>query len=470
MSMNVMLGIVFFGMSFAAHSAVSVIGPDGRVELFYQEGNKVMAKECEDYGLLDTVEDCQSVPGKRIRQYESVADFKEILRTGLRVDVKGWDEDMKKSIVSYNDKWKKEDIQRLLNQEADLMKEIATREDFAQQYGPGAIDAEELKGMKDELARVQKQLSAPNQSGKRPIREIESKIDRLMSLIAGSDDNIHYYVFPNDEGSFVANILRRFWEVGAVSNFQAIPVGKFMMGSPSDEEGRLNDEEGASGEQVQVHITRAFEMMAMEVTQGQWFEIMKNNPSRYNQEEHCDNHQVVDGIHLCPDNPVEGVSWSDIQNFATKLNQKEKLVGCDGSPNSGKGCYRLPTEAEWEYAARGGTKTAYSFGDMAEDLVDYGWYGANSDRQTHEVGQLKANPFGLYDMHGNVWEWVQDGYVEKLPGGNNPFQPPVADGVFHVVRGGSWFHLAQDLRSAFRKGVYPNNRYNNIGFRLVRTR
>ena len=279
---------------------------------------------------------------------------------------------------------------------------------------------------------------------------------------------ITFTLFPR-KGRFDINALEGFWEVGVISNFREIPVGRFMMGSPSDEDGRLNDEEGVDGKPVEVNIARAFEMMATEVTQWHWFEVMGNNPSRHNQPEHCDDHQNVNGISLCPQNPVDGVSWADIQNFASELNRKEKVAGCDGTPNGARGCYRLPTEAEWEYAARGMSKTAYSFGADANDLGEYAWYGLNSGRQSHKVGLLKANPFGLYDMHGNVWEWVQDGYVEDLPGGTDPFQEPWG-GVFQVVRGGSWFHIGQDLRSAFRKGVYPNNRYNNIGFRLVRTR
>ena len=468
MSTRMFQSVLFLGLSFSAHSAVSVVGPDGQVEVFYQNGDRVIAKECEDYGLFGMVEDCEVTPGKRVREYANASDFRKVVRTGLRIDVEAWDEDMQKSIVFYNDKWKKEDIQKLLKAEADLTEKIVARENFAREYGEGAINQQELQNLRDELANVQKQLEDSNRPGKQPIRQIESAIDRLLGLI-GDEQALHHYIFPTDENSFTANALRRFWKVGAVSNFKEIPLGSFMMGSPSDEDGRLNDEEGADGKQVLVNITRPYEVMAMEVTQGQWFEVMGSNPSRYSQAEHCDNHQVVNGIPLCPDNPMEGVSWSDIQNFASKLNAVEKLEGCDGTPSSARGCYRLPTEAEWEYAARGGTTTAYSFGDDAEVLKDYAWYGGNSGRQTQEVGQLMPNPFGLYDMHGNVWEWVQDGYAEKLKGGNDPFQPQVAEGVFHVVKGGSWFHLEQDLRSAFRKGVYPNNRYNNIGFRLVRT-
>ena len=473
MGKTVIKSMLFLGLSFSAGAAVSVIGPDGQVELFYQEGDRVIAKECKDHGILNVVDDCEAGAGDRVRQYDSVADFREILSVGLRVNVKAWDKAFEEKIVFYN-KWRaEENIKKLVKDERYLMEEIAAREAFAQKYGQETIDVAELEGLKSRLVSVENELNLAGKVGHKMIGEVEAGIDGLIKLVADSHENLHHYIFPFPEegkGMFDINVLKAFWDVGVISNFQEIPVGSFMMGSPVEEEGRLNDEEGIDGKPVKVNITRAFEMMTTEVTQGQWVEVMGQNLSRYNQPEHCGNHEVINGISLCPDNPVEGVSWSDIQEFIAKLNDKERIMGCDGTPRSAKGCYRLPTEAEWEYAARGGSQTAYSFGDSAEDLEEYAWYGLNSGRQTHEVGQLKANPFGLYDMHGNVWEWVQDGYVEKLPGGQNPFQAPAAGGVFHVVRGGSWFHIEQDLRSAFRKGVYPNNRYNNIGFRLVRTR
>ena len=468
MSRGIFQSILFFGLSFSTYAAVSIVGPYGRVQLFYQEDEKIVAKECRDYTSLAVLTDCEVVlgEGQRVREYGSASDMKEVLRASLRTNIGNWDEDMKKKIIFYN-KRENEEIKVRLKKENDLMEKIADREDFAKKYGLEFIDSDELKNLKDNLASMRRIYS--DQMGVPVIREIENEIEKLMKLVMDADKKPHVYVFPKDDGTFASNILNGFWEVSIVDNFQEIPTGSFMMGSPFDEAGRLNDEEGADGEPIQVIISRGFEMMREEVTQQQWFEVMGSNSSRYNQAEHCDDHKVVSGISLCPNNPVEGVSWSEIQVFIARLNALGDLAGCDGAPRSARGCYRLPTEAEWEYAARGGTQTAYSFGSDARELGKYAWYGLNSNRQTHKVAQLKPNPYGLYDMHGNVWEWVQDGYTEKLPGGTDPFQPLVEPGVFHVVRGGSWFHIAQDLRSAFRKGVYTDNRYNNIGFRLVRS-
>ncbi len=230
--------------------------------------------------------------------------------------------------------------------------------------------------------------------------------------------------------------------------FQKIEKGSFKMGSKS-------------ADKVIVEISRPFEIMTKEVTQSQWHRVMGNNPSYFKEAKHCDDH--TNG--MCPNNPVEKVSWNDVQQFIKKLNTALKLADCNGTPSSGKGCYRLPTEAEWEYAARGGTTTAYSFGADSSQLANYAWYDSNSGSRTHKVGLKKPNPKGLYDVHGNVWEWVQDAYTSKLPGGKDPLH---TSGANRVLRGGGWFDNA---RSASRGYHLPNISHHtpDVGFRLVRT-
>ncbi len=149
---------------------------------------------------------------------------------------------------------------------------------------------------------------------------------------------------------------------------------------------------------------------------------------------------------------MENVSWDDVQSFIKKLNQLEGLNK-----------YRLPTEAEWEYAARAGSETAYCFGNDVNRLADYAWYGDNS---THPVGRRKANAWVLYDMHGSVSEWCQDWYGD-YPSGSvvDPIGP--STGSRRVIRGGSWVDLAWDCRSAVRYGFELGSRGNDLGFRLA---
>ncbi len=242
--------------------------------------------------------------------------------------------------------------------------------------------------------------------------------------------------------------------------FIKISSGSFMMGSPSSEVGRDSDER-----QHRVTLTRDFEMQSTEVTQAQWYETMGENPSQFKESSHCpDEHRVVYSVELCPNHPVEKVSWNDVQGFLTRLNERLEWDSYE---------YRLPTEAEWEYAARAGTATAYSFGRNAGDLGRYGWYGwwdrsGNSEGRTHRVAGLGANPWGLYDMHGNVWEWVEDRYSDYSSGAVT--DPLVTGRSRRVLRGGGWYSDGRNLRSAFRYYNSPDYRGSDLGFRLLRTK
>lgn len=231
------------------------------------------------------------------------------------------------------------------------------------------------------------------------------------------------------------------------------------MGSPPLEKYRQSDED-----QVSVEITKPYEIMATEVTQKQWFQVMRTNPSYFKREEDCDNYDNMNK--MCPDNPVERVSWKDVQLFIKKLNRTIGLKGCKGSPSDPIGCYRLPTEAEWEWATRSKTKTAYFFGDNSSTLEKYVWQWNNSGKRTHKVGIKAPNPLGLHDVYGNVWEWVQDAYQSKLPGGRDPL---VTHGSSRVLRGGGWHCGSKVLRSAYRYHDSPYSKSMIIGFRLVKT-
>ena len=220
--------------------------------------------------------------------------------------------------------------------------------------------------------------------------------------------------------------------------FVLIPPGEFIMGSPVSDEGRDLDET-----QHKVVLTKPFYIGMGEVTQEQGLRVVGTNPSGFK------------GMQ----NPVERVSWEEAVAYCNLLSAlpAEQAAGR---------IYRLPTEAEWEYACRGGTETAYNFGESASVLRDYAWYDDNSGNTTHVVGQGPANSFGLYDMHGNVWEWCSDSYGAYPDGAvTDPVGP--GKGSDHVIRGGSWSSVAANCRSANRGMGVPTYRNDNLGFRLA---
>lgn len=235
-------------------------------------------------------------------------------------------------------------------------------------------------------------------------------------------------------------------ELGLV--LQWIRPGSFTLGSPPDELGRVPDE----GPLMRVAISQGFWLGRHEVTQGQWTTLMGRNPSAFKE--------------LGADAPVEMVSWKDAMEFGRKLTERERAAGRLPAGY----VYTLPTEAQWEYACRAGSNLPY-----AGELESMAWYGAKaSGGSTHPVGKKAANAWGLFDMHGNVWEWCRDWYAEAyLPGVDgqpvaDPLGPPA--GAYRVNRGGSWRSSADTCRSAFRHWLAPNDRGNGLGFRLALVR
>jgi len=213
-----------------------------------------------------------------------------------------------------------------------------------------------------------------------------------------------------------------------------IPAGSFTMGS---------DENGDEKPPHSVYI-RSFLFGRTEVKQKQWLDVMGSNPSRFT---------------ACgPECPVENVKWDEVQQFIFKLNQK-----------TGKK-YRLPSEAEWEYAARAGTTTEWSHGNDESKLGNYAWYGENSGSKAQEVGQKLPNAFGLYDMHGNVWEWTQDCWHTNYSGAptDGSAWTTGCTSNSRVLRGGSLGASPAYLRSTFRLRVSPDLRISGNGFRLAR--
>ena len=215
-----------------------------------------------------------------------------------------------------------------------------------------------------------------------------------------------------------------------------LPAGSFQMGS----------NENADEQPVHRVNVPSFLIGKTEVTQGQWRAVMGSNPSRFSQ---------------CGDDcPVETVSCNEAQELAQRLSQKTGRQ------------YRLPSEAEWEYAARAGRNTKWSFGDNKSQLSDYAWFRDNSQSKTQRVAQKRPNAFGLFDMHGNVWEWVQDcwhGNYTGAPTDGSAWTTACLDSNYRVLRGGSWNYGPANLRSANRNRDTPDDRNINYGLRLART-
>lgn len=236
--------------------------------------------------------------------------------------------------------------------------------------------------------------------------------------------------------------------------FNLLPAGNFFMGSVASEPGRHSTSEVLH----KVTLSRSFYIQTTEVTQGQWLDVTGTKPSYF----------TTCGLSC----PVEQVSWDDAKLFIAALNTSEGRTGCDIAPNT---CYSLPTEAQWEYAARAETITAFYNGDITHtscspldgNLDTIGWYCGNAAGKTHPVGLKAPNDWGLYDMSGNVYEWCEDWY-ETYPTEDDVTDPVgPTSGSNRVIRGGDWVSYAGDARSANRLYGIPVVGYYGLGFRLV---
>jgi formylglycine-generating enzyme required for sulfatase activity len=260
------------------------------------------------------------------------------------------------------------------------------------------------------------------------------EIERREKDLACKESHIEapHIVIPSFKNKAIATITN---SIGM--EFLAIPAGEFWMGAADGDTDAQDDEKPLH----RVIISKPFFLGRYPVTQREWTVVMGNNPSDFKGK---------------PNHPVENISWNDAQEFIGRLNRWE--------PGNR---YRLPTEAEWEYACRDGTTTRYSFGDGARQLEKYAWYKGNAKGTTHPVGEKTPNRLGLHDMHGNVSEWVQDWYNE-----NYYEESPVSDpsgpdtGSHRVLRGGSWFYRARFARVSSRGRDVPGGRLS-IGFRLA---
>lgn len=312
------------------------------------------------------------------------------------------------------------------------------------------------KNREEGLKWLRKAVENGSENAKRYLKELEGD-EASSPTTSRAEDDDRFTVDLDDNVSM---------------DFVVIPAGTFMMGSPSSESGRYSHEN-----QVSVNLS-SFGLGQKEVTQAQWKAVMGNNPSRFK------------GDNL----PVEAVSWEDAMEFCRKLTELMHKKGLSEELR-----FTLPTEAQWEYACRAGTTTRFSFGNSDKELYRYGnFYDRSGDTkydaayrekngwkippdtsqddgfvETAPVGSLRPNAWGLYDMHGNVWEWCLDYYNPSLAGGENPCRMTPGSGEYgsrRVYRGGGWGSSVQNCRSAIRYYDSPDDRGHDLGFRVALVR
>lgn len=301
-------------------------------------------------------------------------------------------------------------------------------------------------GLSVDWENISDKLIIPTLPTKEHIKELLDKCDWIPTSInnmdgykiIGNNGNSIFIPFPkiiaqNNNILKIKNISNPVLEK-LIANMVKVEGGTFTMGAtPEQGDDVYLDEKSAH----QVTLSDYY-IGRYEVTQKEWQAVMGDNPSKFK------------GDNL----PVERVSWNDCNEFIKKLNQ---LTGLQ---------FRLPTEAEWEFAARGGKQSKGYKYSGSNDLGSVAWYGDNSDDKTHQVGVKEPNELGIYDMSGNVWEWCSDWYGSYPSSSQiNPTGP--SSGSYRVLRGGSWYNYARGCRVSFRYNSNPSARLHNSGFRVV---
>ncbi len=455
------------------------VGPEGEIILFKKQGEQIFIKECKKLSSLQAIasnHDCVERQGSKVAM-PTVLEFSNHLKTVLKLSNAKLDSPYKEKVEIFKKgKNQQDDLSQLQANRDRLNKEIAEIRQFMEgliQMRPELSEEEALQiagkenfdRLSAELKKVQSNIANDINSVTLAINDL---IVKLIDDIIASPKLTIFTVADTGKNGFFYHILYsyvknpvikfEFIDLSKVTNFPAT----FNMGSMDGEADRDSDET-----LHQVTLNKPFWIGKYEVTQAQWFEIMGNSPSRFSRSEHCTNFDSKRNI--CPDLPVENVSWNDIQEYLRKLNKRN-----DGF------IYRLPTEAEWEFAARAGTTTPFNLGDnISSDNVNYdGNYPYNNGpkgiyrEKTVRVGSLpNANVWGLFDMHGNVWEWTSDWYGKNYYNNSMSSSDPKGpnSGSDRVIRGGSWVNYARYCRSADRNNWGPSYRYSDVGFRLVRT-
>jgi len=437
--------------------SLTLAGPDGAVLLVSASHGRVTLKECERLSIVDVPDDCDLAAGAHVSEVDG-APTAERLRAPLAAHGVLAASPLPSTPAA---------AASALGDASTLLHSGALRgriHSFLKFYCKSLqADDECNRATGGAYLSLLATLAPPNDEEMAPpLHASPSRpVARARAPEVTSSPMLHF-VNGSVSVETIAHMLRGDGApLVSVTNFVPVPAGSFTMGSASDETDRYENEA-----RVRVTLSRPFEMQTAPVTQLQWYSVMGTTPSTFASKQYCPDpgdSLEVGGHFLCTRFPVESVSWQEVADFVRQLNvQAPEHV------------YRLPTEAEREYAARAGRTGRFSFGDEEATLGDHAWFKGNAAGQTHEVctTRVRTNPWGFCDVEGNVWEWVSDWYSIGRAGGVDVAGP--ATGTDHVFRGGAWNSEASLLRAAARdRGVsatrgFVDYRASFVGFRLVR--
>ena len=495
---------------------LGIVGPGGETFVFYGEvSDEVSIKECRTNRTFfeNSRYDCTQKEETQIKIF-SQADFRSHLKFVLNwLPIQNHDPLVQLSL----ELWHKNNLitasaDQLRKGQDKIKVDLTQIEGVILAYGAESADMAEKQALESKLASIKSQLEVRARFDELH-RKVNQWIDNLMAAIMSSESFI-VYNFAQHKMDFDFNVLRKAIQLIHFNTNDLIRVKPvpFLMGSPSSEKDRDSDEY-----QHSVTLEYAFEMQATKETQLRWVHVMGYNPSYFHKKKYCpDTHMQIEirnnkdnKVSLCPNHPVERVSWWSVVVYANRLSEQKGLtpvydlshIEFDGIAAAGtlkaisgelkinalddniyntEG-FRLPTEAEWEYAARAGMTTPFGLGDgenISADMANYdGRYPYKTTaesiyrKQTVSMMSLSnTNGFGFSHMYGNVWEWVHDWYNSEYYH-NSPNRNPLGPSSGHsrTIRGGSWFSMASSLRCAKRVDYDPNARKNTVGFRLLRT-
>lgn len=436
------LTIIFLVFTHNLYASIGLVGSTKAILFIGHEEGKITIRPCKPFRIPTALKNCKGIKDtfKLSFELEEFNLIHQSLLLAIPFNDKSWE--YKRTIILRKSEYTKYRAER-----SSLIEENTKINKFMITFGE---DKESLERVEDNLSKIKelnKQLVDFKDLQKFEL-EFKNISNKTINYILNSK-KIKILSYKNNKTDIEYLILESLFNYPALwaSQFKLIPAGKFKMGSSDSDRDHEDDEK-----QHIVNIGKSFEIMTTEVTELTWAMVMNQNPNRTVVKSDCpSDFQMYKGISVCAKHPVAGVSWDSVNLFLDKLNDVTPFFK-----------YRLPTEEEWEYAARAGSSKNYSFGNKKTNLDIYAWAESNSN-SPQRVASKESNSFGLYDMHGNVWEWVSNNYSKD-------YSSKILS--MKTVKGGSYCSAADDLRSANRMPAYSNRSRiscrNDIGFRLVR--